>query len=187
MQINGKNFSIYEINLDGGLLCLDFVNSVPSRVETPQADYLTDIQVLIDWAERLEVVDAKTAGQLRTTADKNIRKSEIFLRNAIAFRELLYAIFSNISEGKPVLPKRLSRFNAMVSEYFPYIQIKPSTTGFTEDWNIERKQPEKLLFDHQDAYEILLSGRLDRIGKRVTIADGCFMMHQRMGREGGAV
>ncbi|MEJ7682513.1 MAG: ABATE domain-containing protein [Segetibacter sp.] len=91
---------ISEIRLDGGLLCLEFVNSVPNRIEIPQPDYLADIHDLIVWARRLEVIDAKTERLLTREANKEPEAANFFFKEAIAFRECLYSVFWHVSVVK---------------------------------------------------------------------------------------
>ena len=54
-----KISEIDTMRLDGGLLCLDFINSVHDRHEEPLRDYFSGIHDLIHWAKRLGVIDSK--------------------------------------------------------------------------------------------------------------------------------
>jgi predicted RNA-binding Zn ribbon-like protein len=159
-----KNKFITEINLDGGILCLDFVNSVNSRKAGSRDDYLQTLHDFIDWAERLEIVDDKMAGLLHAKADEDLKSSAVFFQGVIDFRELLYTIFSRISLKEKVPSIDLNRFNKVLSGYFPFLQVEESADGFKESWNIKTKSFERLLAPIvKDSYETILTRNHDRI------------------------
>ncbi len=159
-----KAYNISEIPLDGGLLCLNFINTVPNRKEEPQRFYFSGIQDLITWARRLEAIDAKTEKQLTAEAEKKPKKAAYFFREAIAFRELLYALFWHISAGKKIPTVELDMYNNMLKIYLPYLQIKQVKEGFEEAWILEEMSFQRLLAPVlNDSYETLLSDKLIRI------------------------
>jgi hypothetical protein len=49
-----KNPRIDQIRLDGGILCFDFVNTVPDRVDGTNRDNLKNYEDLIYWAKKSE-------------------------------------------------------------------------------------------------------------------------------------
>lgn len=159
-----KNSEIDTMRLDGGLLCLDFINSVHDRHEEPLRDYFSGIHDLIHWAKRLGVIDSKKEKKLTAEADSRPEKSARFFNSAVAFRELMFVIFWNIISGKKVPPAELKKFNKMLTVYFPYLQIKQSNKGFEEQWLLEETDFKRLLAPIlNDCYETLLSDKLRRI------------------------
>lgn len=159
-----KYYEIDKMRLDGGLLCLDFINTVHGRREDPLRDYFSGIDDFIHWAKRLGVIDSKTEKKLTAASGNQPGKSARFFSDAIAFRELLFVIFSNIISGKKVLLKDLKEFNKMLKIYFPYLQIKQSNKGFEEQWLLEETDFKRLLAPIlNDSYETLLSDKLRRI------------------------
>jgi predicted RNA-binding Zn ribbon-like protein len=159
-----KNKFIAEINLDGGILCLDFVNSINSRTAASQVDYFQTLHDFIDWAERLEIVDDKMAGELHAKADKDSESSTVFLQEVIDFRELLYVIFRCIILKEKVPSIDLNRFNKVLSGYFRFLQIEENADGFKESWNIETDSFQRLLAPIvKDSYETILARNHDRI------------------------
>ena len=160
-----KMNKIASIALDGGLLCLNFVNSVPNRKEKPQPDYFFDINDIIAWAKRLKVIDVKkTEKQLMEETKRQPKKAASFFKEAIAFRELLYAIFWHISAGKKIPGALLKEYNDILKIYFPFINIKQLPNGFEEQWLLEENSFKKLLAPIlNDSYATLLSDKLTRI------------------------
>jgi predicted RNA-binding Zn ribbon-like protein len=159
-----KNKIINEIALDGGLLCLNFVNSVNNRKTDDREDYFKTLHDFIDWTERLKIVNDKTAGKLQAKADRDTESSASFFRHAIDFRELLYTIFRRISVKEKVPFIDLDRFNKAIREYFPFLQVEENADGFKEGWNIETDSFERLLAPIvKDSYETILSRNHNRI------------------------
>ena len=159
-----KNSEIDNMRLDGGLLCLDFINTVHGRREDPLRDYFSGIHDFIDWAKRLGVIDSKTEKKLTGEAESRSEKSARFFSNAISFRELIFVIFWNIISEKKVPPTQLKKYNDMLRIYFPYLQIKQSNKGFEEQWLLEETDFKRLLAPIlNDSYETLLSDKLRRI------------------------
>lgn len=159
-----KNLEIDNMHLDGGLLCLDFINTVHGRKENPLRDYLFGIQDLIHWAKRLKLIDEKTVKKLFDETKSQSKKSAKFFGDAIAFRELLYIMFWNIIAGKKIPTAELDEYNKILKNYFPYLQIKQSNRGFEEEWMLEGEDFKRLLAPIlNNSYETLLSDKLGRI------------------------
>ncbi len=160
-----KNSKIESIPLDGGLLCLDFVNSVPNRKVDPQPDYLSDILDIIEWAKRLKLIDSKkTEKILLVETEKEPKIAASFFKEAIVFRELLYTLFWHISAGKKIPIDSLNKYNHLLKVYFPYLQIKELSNCFEEEWVLEENNFKRLLAPIiNDSYETLLSDKLSRI------------------------
>src|SRR5262245_57520689 len=118
-----KNKKINSIDFFGGTLCLDFVNSVHTRREDPPPSYLENIQDLLAWSERLQIIDARTANVLDTFAEAHPKKAEQFFKEAMELRELLYSIFYTISTGKKISPADLEAFNRWLAQCFGAIRL----------------------------------------------------------------
>lgn len=159
-----KNGKIANIKLDGGTLCLDYINTVHNRKEEPLPDYLLNITDLIDWAMKVELLDAKKTKPLETLATSNPQKAEQFFKEAISIRELLYRIFYAISEGKNISAADLELYNKHLSQYFPFLQLKQQHGIYKEDWNLPIESFYRITAPLiNDAYELLLSEKLERI------------------------
>lgn len=155
---------ISQISLDGGLLCLDFINSVPTRKDNIQPGYLSDIFDLIIWAKRLEVIDTKTENLLSGVARKHPKEANSFFRKAIDFRELLYKLFWPVSAFKGISHATLENYNKLLKIYFPSLQIIQSANGFGEGWLLEDASFKRLVAPIlNDSYELLLSDKLVRL------------------------
>jgi predicted RNA-binding Zn ribbon-like protein len=86
--------TIDDINLLGGHVALDFVNTVDSRGDRWGPDYLTSFRDLTDWALRVELIGQQEHGSLIQKAKASPAAAEVELENARDLRETLHRIFS---------------------------------------------------------------------------------------------
>lgn len=89
---------IAAIRLDGGRLCLDFVNTIHDRYAVPAEDYLATPERYAEWARRVGAVEAdetlalprSEAGRARLMADMR------------ALRDALYRVLAARLDGLPL-------------------------------------------------------------------------------------
>lgn len=83
------------VRLDGGRLCLDFVNTIHDRYAADVEDYVQDPQRFIAWSER--------TGALRpddgVCAPRTAHKRAALMREVVALREDLHALFAARIDG----------------------------------------------------------------------------------------
>lgn len=153
-----KSKKIEEIELAGGLLCLDFINSVPERKTATQGDYLSDIFDLIAWGQRLGILDERTAQALSRKAKTDAVKAESVFAEAIALREILYRLFSNWISSRKIPTDTRTTYNEALKQCFAFVEIMPTENGFTKSWSVPSDDFKILLFPIiNDSYELLLS------------------------------
>lgn len=159
-----KNSEIGGIALDGGRVCLDFVNSVHDRRTDPFRDYLHNTIDLIAWGERAGILQESHAGKLEATALAGRVEGDRFFEEALAFRELMYRIFYGIIRDQAADKPDLLRFNAVLREYLSLLKIEPVAEGFERKWDLPRGDLRWLMGPIvMDAYELLLSDKLGRL------------------------
>ncbi|UGU16307.1 CGNR zinc finger domain-containing protein [Sinomicrobium kalidii] len=153
-----KNNSINNLNLAGGTLCLDFVNTVDHRKKEPLQDYFLEPNDLIAWGIRLELLPVNTS----TLAATPKRKDP--LKEIITFRELLYRIFLALSNNETVNADDMKAFNRYLSQYLSNLRLKESKNGFERDWDLPEENISRIIAPVLlDAHDLMLSGRLHRI------------------------
>ena len=150
--------------LDGGILCLDFVNTVHHRKREPPEDYFTKSGDIVDWGLRTGIINEAAYNTLyRKTEDESAGKGS-YLEKTIELRELVYGIFYNISQGKLVEQEKLASFNQYLSSYFNSIAVKQEGNHFIEGWKWKGEDLNRILMlVIKSAYELLLSDRLERV------------------------
>lgn len=158
-----KNFVIDNIPLDGGVLCLDFINTVQDRFAEPLKDYLTGFNDLIYWAKRVEVIDAKTYKELANFAAAHPGKAGKFFEQALEVRALLYRMFLATSKGEIIAAADLKQFNNFLSQHCSTLQIKCEGEIYRESWECADDIHAITSPVIQSAYKLLLSDRLNRV------------------------
>lgn len=159
-----KNPIIDQMRLDGGVECLDFVNTVPDRFDGTNRDNLSSFNDLIYWAKKAKIIDNTSFAAVEKAAKLNGRKSRDFFAEAIGIRSLIYSIFKPISNHQKVKPADLEVFNEVVKRYFVFLEIGARKDGFVEQWNFDSSQFYSITAPIiKSAYELLLSGKLERV------------------------
>lgn len=159
-----KNRVIDETRLDGGELCLDFVNTIPDRVDGTNRDHLANFNDLIYWAKKAKAIDQTLFTRLEKAGDAAERKAKDFFTEAIQLRSLIYRIFQPLSQKQKVKPSDLEAFNKLSKSYLAHLEIGNLKDGFSEQWNFEPQQFHIVSAPvFKSAYDLLLSDKLQRI------------------------
>ena len=90
--------SLETLELVGGVLCLDFVNTVNSRDE-PEHDYIASYTDLVDWAAKMELFSPTQAKTLKQKATQESSRAEKILKITRDSRETMFRVFSAIAKG----------------------------------------------------------------------------------------
>jgi len=158
--------SIEDTEFDGGLLCLDFVNTVRNRHEEPVYEYLRTAEDWLTWTRRKGLL---TRGALNNLNQKSVNANE--LNQVLTCREDLYQIFRAIVNGKRPTESQESALNKHFMLLFRHLSIVVRG-GKRVEWVISMKKDSlllPLLYVIQSAYELVTGNQLDRIKE----CDGC--------------
>lgn len=111
------------MRLDGGIACLDFVNTIDNRRKESSVSYLEQYSHLLDFCERLEMMPRKTRQVLERLAKAYPDQAKQEFEKAIALRELLYRVFTHLIEkGKP--PElELQQLSTQVANALSYLEL----------------------------------------------------------------
>ena len=89
------------LELVGGVLCLDFANTINSR-KNPEHEYLSVYSNLVDWAGKVEILSGQQAKSLKQRETQDAKQAEKALEKGRTAREIIYRVFSAIaSKSKP--------------------------------------------------------------------------------------
>jgi predicted RNA-binding Zn ribbon-like protein len=157
--------TIETLELDGGILCLDFVNTVRNRFEYPLFDFIAVPEDLLLWICRTQICDDITENRLKKYILKNQEKAKRDLKKILRIRELLYRIFHQLSHAKKPSDEDIRHFNKELSLVFRYLNFE-----------IDEKLETKIIWNHEpsdllwalmpiisSASELLISDSKDRI------------------------
>jgi len=97
--VEQKNTSITTLQIVGGRACLDFANTVAARRNRWGPDLLAAYDDLIDWAERIGLLDRCEVGELRERSRQDPGAADAALASAKMLREAIYQTFSAVAAG----------------------------------------------------------------------------------------
>lgn len=129
-----KERNIANLPLDGGLLCLDFVNTVQTRKRDVFHEYLPDYSAFLQWCLKVAIVDSEEAQQLGEWAATHPKKAGDVYMQLIAARTMLYRFFSQKAEGRNIDSDVLQQFNALLSVSLRNIKFRNGDQGLEQSW-----------------------------------------------------
>src|SRR5690349_5008523 len=123
------------LELVGGTLCLDFVNTINSRIH-PEHDYLTQYADLLGWATKAGLLSPTQVHWLQKQALQNSSGAEKALRVALTLRDLLYKLFSATANGSKPDKKDLETFGVFYGEATVHGQFIEKGKHYETTWNV---------------------------------------------------
>jgi hypothetical protein len=94
-----KERNITNLPLDGGLLCLDFVNTVQTRKKLPSHEYLPDYPSFLEWCVKVNISSKNEIDVFNSIAVHSPAKAITAYHHILIAREILYKFFSAKAAG----------------------------------------------------------------------------------------
>jgi len=154
--------TIETLELDGGWLCLDFINTVRSRTKEPNVCYLPTNDEVLKWAKRVKLFSHKDIREIMEYNKEHPDIAEKEHKKVIDIRETLCKIFTAIANNLPPSESLLEKFNKYLSESFNNLKIVVNNNRVvTEDWQKKDAGMHQFqLLIIRSAYELLKSDLL---------------------------
>ncbi len=172
------------MNLVGGRLCLDFVNTVggwnPDRAEgkyDPLAavvrdDKLNDYYDLLAWSLHTGLLDQNEAQALARGARRREREAAETLKRAIALREAIYRICAAIIHEAEPLESDIDLLNRELNVAHGRLRLASGEENFVWEWTGAKSALDQMLWRVADsAAEMLTIDDLTRL--RECPGEGC--------------
>jgi predicted RNA-binding Zn ribbon-like protein len=136
-----KFLPVEAVQLVGGRLCLDFVNTTGARSSASPRERLNTYADALTWSRRVGLIDATTHRLLNKRAKAHVAEAATALRALRGKRELFYRLFGAAVERKPPPDRSVSAMNrlwhelerrrALVSDGKKYLfQLRFATSEF---------------------------------------------------------
>src|SRR5262249_5491560 len=122
------------ISLLGGVLCLDFANTVDWRTSGKPEEILTSYRELVDWSRHVGIVDDRRAGGLKRRAARDAASAGKAFERAIQLREAIYNVFAAVARGKRPVSRRLEEFKLWLTVLMSRARIRPGQNSFEWSW-----------------------------------------------------
>ena len=153
----------YQFDLSGGILCLDFANTVSQRKNPERAvDHLGTYDDLVAFAEQSKLLSPGQAGELRAHAQRHRPAARDTLRRAISHRENLHRAFSALAVGKPAASGELQQINDFAVAALSHRRLARVDGRYRWEWQWNNKNAlDSILWPiAQSAADLLTSSEL---------------------------
>jgi len=180
MKISEKNAG--NLPLEGGNLCLDFVNSVDWRIsDKKRKEWLKSFSDLILWGRHANILNEKTAQTLSTTTEKYPNKAEQAYKKAIELREILFRIFSSFAVDRKPKDCLVLLFNRYLAEAMSKSCLSVSQDSFVWSFCDDSGSLESLFYPIiKSAADLMVSSELSRV--KICADDCCGWLFIDMSR-----
>ena len=159
-------------DLTGGLLCLDFANTVDDRTEIHPQELLNSYNDLVSWSEQAQVLTEQEAQRLLEKAARHPSEAFRVLQQAVAIREAIFRIFKAVAEDESPEDEDLVLLSVAVADAQKHARIVPKENGFRWDWATKAGELDCMLWPVvRSAADFLTSDDLDTV--RVCASDTC--------------
>lgn len=122
-------------NLLGGLLCLDFVNTVDPRFGPRRREFLNDYAQLIEWSRHVNVLNEAQATTLRRVLRDHPDAGHPVHTKAIDLRESLYDLFRLTMRGQNVRVSDLEMLNSWLERALSKRRLRADGTHLAWGWD----------------------------------------------------
>ncbi|HZR39890.1 MAG TPA: ABATE domain-containing protein [Ktedonobacteraceae bacterium] len=158
--------------LIGERLCLDFVNTIEPRGDpyiseqerATQREYLTNYSDFLAWGILAGIVTEEEANHLHKQAMREESQTDETLKQIIALRERLYAIFWSIASSQQVQEQELTWLRQTYLDTLSHARLIQAEGHYIWQWTIGKAHLISPIWPIvQSALELLTIGDLTRI------------------------
>jgi predicted RNA-binding Zn ribbon-like protein len=166
----------------GGVLCLDFVNTLAWRLTNRPVEYLGSYEDLLAWGRQADVLAPDETEALSERAAADPEEARDMLSRAVALREAIHRTLSAVIAGE-IQDKGapLSVLNREISGALSRLRVAPAAGGaYVWSWDRGEDDSGKPPLDRplwpvaRSVAELLTSSNLGRI--KVCAGEGCGWM-----------
>jgi predicted RNA-binding Zn ribbon-like protein len=171
-----SNIRERRFKLRGGVVSLDFVNTVGSRLTDRPSEYLRSYEDLLDWARQAGLLSPEETEGLSRQAMMDPEGARETLSRALALREAIHRVISRAIAGESQDETDLSALNRELSVALSHLRVMPAdgTYGWGWDWSRDDKGApldSPLWSVAKSAAELLTSPKLGRV--KLCAGEGC--------------
>jgi len=162
--------------LRGGVVCLDFVNTVGWRLTDRPSEYLRSYEDLLDWGRQAGLLALEETEDLVRQATLDPEAAQEILSRALALREAIHRVISRAIAGEYQDESDLSALNRELSIALSRLRVIPAGGAYGWGWDRSQDDGGSLLDSPlwpvaQSAAELLTSPKLARV--KVCAGEGC--------------
>lgn len=155
---------IENLSLDGGRLCLDFINTISDRYSEDPFDYLSDYEKILEWSVKVRLLMPPAKKELGLIAQKDESRAKKVHGRIIEAREVLYDYFLAIAQNESPDEHTQKQFNGLLAETMSRLELSLSEKlELRHDWRNRTGLKFPLYPVIKSAYDLLTAGTPERI------------------------
>jgi predicted RNA-binding Zn ribbon-like protein len=164
-------------HLIGGVLCLDFANTLYGHAEAIH-EYLFDYRDLVLWSQHAGILTPHKVRILLSKWEQALAESDTVFRQAIQLRETIFHVFAGLAHGETPDESDLAQLHQNWLKNESHSKLVQSDAGFALGWE-EREAMDAMLWPiTRSAVELLTSVELKRV-KQCGRCDWLFLDRSR--------
>jgi predicted RNA-binding Zn ribbon-like protein len=155
-----------EFDLSGGVLCLDFANTVSKRKTPGKArEDLAEFSDFVMFAKQSQMISSQFARELLATGLVRPGKAARVLRAAIVLREATYRAFSAIAALRPANSRDVKLIDDFAGEAMKHRRLVGTRRSYRWEWKRDREELLSYLLwpIAQSAADLLTSPKLGAV------------------------
>jgi len=162
--------------LKGGVVCLDFVNTVGWRLTERPSEYLRSYEDLLDWGRQAGLLAPQETEDLFRQAALDPEGAQEALSRALDLREEIHRVISRAIAGESQDESDLSALNRELSIALSHLRVMPADGAYGWGWDRSggdggARLDSPLWPVAQSAAELLTSPKLGRV--KLCAGEGC--------------
>lgn len=152
------------IKLVAGHLSLDFINTLSTRVESYQREYLSGYNELVEWSCHAGILPPEEAQRLKRLGKRRPSEAGAVLNRAIEAREGLFRIFSALAQGKAPRDSDILGLNETLRDTLGRLQVRRVKDQFHWEWTNDPNALDAMLWPIvRAAAELLVQPERNRV------------------------
>lgn len=154
--------TLESLELVGGRLCLDFANTINSRIY-PEHDYVVEYLDLVGWASKVQLLSPAQTNRLQKDTKQQTENAGHAIQTARTIRKAIYSIFSSIAKGAQPTQEDLDFLLQLYGEALSHGRLQKVKEHYTITWKVDEALDALLWPIVHSARELLLSEELAHV------------------------
>lgn len=154
----------HEFDIDSGVLCLDFANTLDWHLSENPIEGLNTYHDLVRWGLAAGTLFQAQASALAQAGARDPQASAAVLAHALDLREAIYRIFVAAARQQEIDPADLRVLNRHLRFAMVNAQLEEHDNRFTWGWVEQETALDRMLWPvARSAADLLTSDQLDRV------------------------
>jgi predicted RNA-binding Zn ribbon-like protein len=171
------------LELVGGRLCLDFVNTTTARGGADHRDYLPSYDALLEWGRQAGAITAQQSQILTQSAAKSPQTAAAALSLSIRLRETIYRLLVAAVRGSRPASADLAQVSRALQHACLHRTVRQRAAGYEWAWEFDSGDLRAILWPVVlSATDLLTSPDLSRV--RQCARKGCQWMFLDLSKNG---